>query len=255
MKARILLLDVETSPHLGYVWGLFDQNVGLNQVHQEGYIMSFCAKWLGEKKITYVDTQKNSEEALIAKIVGMYDEADIVVGHNSNKFDNKWIMGRALLMGMAPPAPYRTVDTLQICRQNFKLTSNKLEYVADALGCSGKLKHKNFPGFLLWSECLKGNKKAWKEMKEYNIQDVISLEEVYLKLRSWNKNHPNVALYEEGSELHCGVCSSTNIQMRGTAVTAMQTYRRFQCQDCGKWGRVRKNSTDSDAKTRMGQNI
>ncbi len=29
---KILVLDIETAPIVAHVWGLFDQNIGLNQI-------------------------------------------------------------------------------------------------------------------------------------------------------------------------------------------------------------------------------
>ena len=32
---KILIVDIETAPIVAQVWGLFDQNVGLNQIAQD----------------------------------------------------------------------------------------------------------------------------------------------------------------------------------------------------------------------------
>ena len=45
--ARVVLLDIETSPNLGYVWGLWDQNV--IEFENEWNILCFAWKVLGEK--------------------------------------------------------------------------------------------------------------------------------------------------------------------------------------------------------------
>ena len=45
------------------------------------------------------------------------------------------------------------------------------------------------------SECLKGNQEAWAEMREYNIDDVLSLEELYNLLSSWDNKLPNFDVY------------------------------------------------------------
>jgi len=47
-----------------------------------------------------------------------------------------------------------------------------------------KVKHS---GFELWIKCMAGDAKAWKEMKEYQIQDVNLLIDLYEKLRPWIK--------------------------------------------------------------------
>jgi hypothetical protein len=56
---RVLTLDIETAPLESYTWGIWDQNIGLNQIKSEWTILSFSAKWLGEKKVIYGDTGGN----------------------------------------------------------------------------------------------------------------------------------------------------------------------------------------------------
>ena len=101
--------------------------------------------------------------------------------------------------------------------------------------------HKKYPGHTLWTECLKGNDEAWEEMKEYNIIDVTALEELYIKMRPWIPNHPNMGVYLEGEESTCSKCGSGNLQKRGFTVSNLGKYQRYQCQDCGGWGKFRKN--------------
>jgi hypothetical protein len=48
---RILFLDIETAPLQSYHWGLWDQNIGLEQIGTEWSILSFSAKWLGERRV------------------------------------------------------------------------------------------------------------------------------------------------------------------------------------------------------------
>ncbi len=123
---------------------------------------------------------------------------------------------------------------------------NSLPYLAEYLGVEEKEGHKEFPGFELWSECIKGNPAAWREMKKYNIQDVTTLEQVYLKLRPWIRNHPNVGVFEEKARPVCPKCGSEHIQFRGYTVTNVGKYRKFQCNDCGGWARTRFTEYDKE---------
>jgi len=50
---RILVLDIETSPNLAWVWGMWDQNVGINQLVESQTVLCFAARWLGEKKVHF----------------------------------------------------------------------------------------------------------------------------------------------------------------------------------------------------------
>ena len=48
---KILCFDIETLPLESYTWGLFDQNVGLNQIKTDWAALSIAAKWLGEDEV------------------------------------------------------------------------------------------------------------------------------------------------------------------------------------------------------------
>lgn len=233
---KILFLDIETAPILGYVWGLFDQNVGLNQIHTDWHILSWAAKWQGEDKMMYMD-QRNArdlenEKVILEGIWKLLDEADIVVGHNSKRFDVKKLNARFLIHKMQPPSPFRQIDTLTIAKKYFAMTSNKLEYLADKLGCKlKKMKTKKFPGFELWKECLAKNKEAFKEMELYNKRDVDVLEEVYDRLIPWD-NSINFAVYNGGQ--HVCTCGSTDLRNKGVTVTNSGIFQRYKCKKCGK---------------------
>lgn len=203
--------------------------------------MSFAAKWLGEDGIFYEDNRKDNDKRIVERICYLLNEADMVVAHNGDNFDLKQIRARAVVHGISPPSPVKIIDTLKIAKNEFGFASNSLEYLTTILGCKIKKGgHKKFPGFELWLECLKGNKEAWEEMKEYNIDDILALEELYEKLRPWDTRHPNLAVYAENKEdIVCPKCGESHIQWRGYAYTNVGKYARYQCQACGGWGRGR----------------
>lgn len=239
--SKTLILDIETAPHLAYVWRFFKENVSAKQVKENSYLMSAAWKWLDSPEIFYEENRKNNDRKLVEKICAVIDEADFVVAHNGAKFDLPKIKGQALLHGIKPPSPVKIIDTCLIARKEFAFPSNSLEYLSDVLEL--KLKkggHKKFPGFVLWKECLQGNNEAWEEMREYNILDILVLEELYLKLRPWAISHPNVAVYEENTtEVLCPKCGSSHNQKRGYAYTTTGKYHRYQCGGCGGWHRSR----------------
>lgn len=53
---------------------------------------------------------------------------------------------------------------------------------------------------------------AFEEMLEYNVQDVVVLEQLYLRLRHWSKTHPNIALLEPTGVARCVCCGSTDLK-------------------------------------------
>lgn len=243
LNPRILVIDIETSPLITYTWGIVDQNIGLNQIVEDWHLLSFSAKFVGEKKIYYKD-QRNAKDItndkpLLEEIKTLLDQSDVVVGQNSDNFDLKRINSRMIIHDMKPPSSYKKIDTLKIARKHFAMTSNKLEYLSGKLCVKKKSQHKKFSGFELWKECMKGNKAAWKEMEHYNKQDVLSTEELYLRLRPWD-NSLNVNLYTNNNDTICS-CGSKKFNKNGYAYTSMGKFQRFYCANCGAEIRSRDN--------------
>jgi len=242
-KPRIAILDIETSPIESYTWGLWDQNVGVSQIKTEWSVISFAAKWLDEKKVYYSDTagrgskKIRDDKALLGEIWKILDAADIVVAQNGNSFDVKKINARLLMHGYGPYSPIRIVDTLTVAKRHFAFTSNKLEWLAKWLTDTKKDEHKEFPGFELWVQCMADNPKAWREMRKYNINDVIATEKLYKKLRPWITNHPNVPAYSISEAISCPKCGSSNLVKSKNRITQQGSYVQYQCKDCGGYAR------------------
>lgn len=242
-----MILDIETAPNIAYVWRFFKENIGAKQVVENGYILSYAAKWYNENGIFYEDKSNQDEKTMLLKLHKLLDEADIVVAHNGNSFDLPHIQGRFVAHGIQPPAPYKQVDTRLIAKKEFNFPSNSLEYLSNTLGLKNKKDgHKKFPGFELWLGVLRNDPEAWKEMREYNIIDILALEELYTRFLPFIRNHPNVGVFGDSSEPVCPKCGSNHIQYRGYAHTTVGKFRRFQCGDCGGWGRTRYNVKTKD---------
>lgn len=237
MAAKILIFDIETAPDLADVWGYWNNNVGLNQVRRDGWIMSFSAKWLGSNEVIYVENRTQNDKNLVKRLLKLIDEADIVVAHNGKSFDMGWFRGKAAIHGLQPPSPVKIIDTLIESRRLFQFPSNKLEYLLRRFKCTPKRSHKKFPGHELWVQCMLGNDEAWAEMEEYNCIDVIGLEELYLKIRPWITTHPNLNLYNDDEGHACPKCESTNLKKDGTVKLVAGVYQAYKCRDCGGWSR------------------
>ena len=229
---KVLFLDLETSPNLAYVWGLWDQNVAINQIVDSTEVLCFGARWLGEKKVHFKSVHHHGKKEMLDALHELMEEADVLVGWNSQAFDSKHIKREFLENGYLPPSPYKELDLMRVVRSQFKFPSNKLDYVAQTLGVGAKVKHS---GFDLWIRCMAGENKAWKEMKEYQIQDVNLLLDLYDILLPWIKNGPHAGLHSDIDG--CPNCASTNLERRGVTRTVSATYQRYQCRDCGKWMR------------------
>lgn len=241
---KVLVIDIETAPLVAYTWGLFDQDVGLNQIQKDWHVLSVAAKWFKKPGMFYADQRhradKSDDRALVQKAWELLDEADILITQNGKSFDAKKLNARFVYHGFKPPSPYRHIDTLRIAKKHFAFTSNKLAYLSDKL-CTKykKLTDHKFQGFDLWKECLAGNMSAWREMERYNKHDVLSLEELATKLMAWDSSL-NFSVYREDETPQCS-CGDTRLHARGFAYTMTGKFQRYQCQTCGRWTRGAKN--------------
>ena len=228
---RKLVIDIETAPNLAYVWGLWNQNVGLNQIEKTGSVICFAAKWHGSKKVMFYSDYHDGHDNMVGAAHALMSSADAVIHYNGKAFDVKHLQREFLLADLGPAAPHTDIDLLQVVRRKFKFPSNKLTHVSEALGLGGKVQH---TGFDLWRDCMMGDDKAWKLMKKYNVQDVRLTEDLYDRLLPWIDNHPNMALASNRPDA-CPKCGGTNIASNGLRSTKTMTYRRFICHGCRSW--------------------
>jgi DNA polymerase elongation subunit (family B) len=261
-----LVIDIETSAHLLSTWGLFNQNIGINQIEDPTRMLSFAAKWVDNPRVAFYSEFHHGRDVMVEAAFDLVSQADAVIHYNGKGFDMKHLnrefvehdvreqaelerlaveegLGRTTRF-LGRPAPYHHIDMLTVVRSNFKLASNKLDYVAgpNFLNIGNKVKH---PGFDLWRACMEGNQKAWALMRKYNKGDVVLTEEVYRRLLPWIDGHPNMQLYT-GEQGVCHQCGSDQIQKRGTRKTLLGEYQQVWCKACGSWGRNAKSLFRAD---------
>ena len=243
--AKVLIFDVETAPLKTYVWGLWDQNVQTNHIISDWFMLTWSAKWLFSSDVmsdglTSAEALVQDDRRVTASIWKLLDEADIIIAHNAIKFDVKKLNTRFLLNELNPPMPYQVIDTLLHLRNKFSLSSNKLDYACQMLGLEGKM---DTGGFELWDGCIKGDKNSLAKMEEYNRKDVVILEDLYLRIRSWIRPHPNMGLFIEDDVAVCPSCASKKITFGGTPYrTSASAFESFRCDDCGSVGRSKKSN-------------
>jgi len=233
---RILLLDIETSPNVAHVWGIWQQNVGLSQLLESSYTLCYSAKWLGEKDVYFDSTYRNTSKEMLFNIHEMLDQADAVVHYNGTKFDIPTLNKEFIVHKMKPPSPYKQIDLLRTVRSQFRFPSNKLDYVAQRLGLGQKKDHE---GHILWVKCMNNDPKAWKIMEEYNVQDVMLLEKLYYRLLPWIKSPINQAI--TSNRMSCPTCGKPALLSRGLTYTTTGTYQRYSCKACGSWSKDRQS--------------
>lgn len=241
--AKVLLFDLETSHIIARCWSRFPDHINDDDIIKDWMVLCWSAKWLFEDKMLHAsctpkEVKEGNDKRIVQSLWRLMDEADIVIGHNLAKFDNKKIKTRFLKWGLMKPSPYRQIDTLKEARKEFSVTSNRLDYLGKKfLGIGGKEETEKG----LWNKVEDGDKEAMSRMVSYCDRDVELLEDVYLHLRPYISSHPNMGLYI-GEDVHsCPTCGSDDIEWGGSDyATNTQLYSSFRCNHCGSLGRTRK---------------
>lgn len=236
---RRLLVDIENSPNLCLVYDIHKPFISIEQIIEPSRILCWGAKWYGEPKVHF-KAEYHGRDVMLNELWDLLDQADAVIHYYGKSFDVPKINGEFWMTGRTPPSPYQQIDLYETVRK-MGLPSNKLDY---ALRVRGLPRKASSGGMANWKAVMAGDAKAWAKAKSYNIQDVKAMEPLYEDLLPWISGHPSFAL-ETGRHV-CTRCGSPAIQRRGTYVTAVSVYQRWQCQECGGWSRTTKrdNSTN-----------
>lgn len=246
---KVLFIDIETFPALYHAYQPRTEFLRKDQMVLDVAMRSWAAKWLGDDNLLYRDTRGQKDPRNAAKILPelwkLMDEADVIIGQNSNKFDIPKIQGWFMLYKTKdrhPPSPFKKVDTKNICKKHFGLTYNSLEHMCEFFGVKHrKLKHERFPGLELPRQCEAGNLAAWKENEEYNKNDVLCLEDVWTAIRAWdNSLNQNLFTASKVSTCHVPGCGGQYVK-NGHYYPTTGKYQRYACMECGHPARGRDN--------------
>lgn len=242
--ARLLVLDTETLPMSANTWGLWDQNIGLNQISNDWSICAVAGKLVGQKESAYLDTRDKKtardDEDIIRAVCSWIHNADVLIGHNLQKFDIRKLRARAIQMGLPPFKEPKIIDTMKMAKSVAAFTSNKLEYLSKTLTKVAKSSHASYPGFELWAGVMRGEREAWDEMQRYNIRDIQATEALYLALRPWAKGLPNLAHYYSDNTMRCPRCGSSKIVEDGMHYGPVGEYQQYRCNGCGGLSHARQ---------------
>lgn len=251
------VIDLEVLPMEVYTYGLFDQNMGVNQIIEHASLASFAIQKLGQEIEYYeVNWRRNprDDKALTKKLHEKMSSCDIIIGQNIDAFDTRVANERFLEHDLGPAKPVHSLDTLKMSRRHFKLPSHSLEYKSKRFCENKKLTNRKFHGILLQIECLKKNPEAWAEMQEYNKIDVLATAEFAKKIAPWYEK--NLNSMKPGTLFQCSniLCGSTNIIHRGWKPLRSGTYKQYTCLDCGKWfheGGAKNNALSPNKKASL----
>lgn len=216
------------------------ESTGLNATF--GTILCIGYKFLGDSEVhvpTILGGRRRQDmlddQKLVARFAKIYNHCDYSVGHYSSRFDLPMIRTKLLKYGLPPLPPKPHIDTWWIARRELKLHSNRLAVLQDFLGVSHSktpLKPDD------WIQAAHGNRAALDYIVDHCRQDVLVLEEVFLKLRPLAKEEPNRCLFVDDENADsCPSCGSVHLTRQGFKVSKTRRYQQWQCQNCGKWMR------------------
>lgn len=171
---------------------------------------------------------------MLVKFLKIVDQADECVAHNGDGYDIKWIRTRCAYHGLFCPDKINSYDTLKKARKQFRLNSNKLDYIAKFFGVGEKM---DTGGFDLWVDVMKKNPIAMKTMVEYCKKDVIILEKVFKKIYEYSEVNTHTGVAFGDYRWTCPKCGSQKIRGNGVYTTKSGTTRqRMRCKTCnGGW--------------------
>ena len=248
---KILLFDVETSFYHFVGWGTYKQFIQHYQITEHQYIISWAAKWLYDDNVqsdvvTPKESKNRDDNRILQSIWKLLDEADIVIGHNGERFDLRKLRWRFVSKDMQPPSPFRVIDTLKIARREFFAPSYKQDFLTKYF----KLENKLSTEFQLWIDCEAGIPERLEEMVEYNRHDVMGLEQVYLKLRPYIHNHPNLSVLMDKDV--CPSCGADDIvETNSEYITSANKFPVYRCSSCKTpYIRHKKNSNQDGTNIR-----
>lgn len=245
---KILFLDIETAPMVVYAFQLKTDYITPDKIITPTFMLSWAAKWYGKDKImsgvlSPIQVIAHDDIEICKSVHKLLDDADIVVAYNGKRFDFRKLNYRFIVNNLNPPTTYRVVDPITTLRSRFGFDSNRLDFINTMLGISCKTE----TNFQLWADCVCGNAQALKKMVEYNKNDVVILEQNYLKLLPWISNHPQVATYTNDTETVCKRCSSVNlIRTDKFNFSNLGKYRIYMCSDCKTENTSRINELSKD---------
>lgn len=238
---KILVYDIEiahiydaryqTRMYSGFV----DRNVLMSA--DISIITHFGFKWKDDKRAyckslhEFPEFKDNphDDSPLIKYASDLLQEAEHLVAHYGDKFDRRY-MNTKLIHENLPPIPplIKQTDTCSIAKRHLKMSSNRLDNLANYLDVPMKRK-KNWPDD--WLKMTLGEVEAFKRVKHYCIGDIVTLDHVHNKLQSFDSKQPSISL--ESGERCCPQCGGLQLVVHSYRYTKSRgKIQRFICKKC-----------------------
>jgi DNA polymerase elongation subunit (family B) len=234
-EPKVLFFDIETTPIKVWTFRLGEQYVSHEQIVEGEKIDIICITYCWDKGPAHVldwDYNKQNSKKMIAEFDKIVNEADVIIGQNSDKFDVKHINTQRLLHGLPPFPDWADCsdDTLKQFKRHFNFPSTRLDYVSKLFGLGGKVKME-LQDWIDIKEKTKAGKKKFEKMLKYGKKDVLDTRAVYQKIKPYIKPKFNMASHYE--DIRCTNCGSTDIHKNGTRLKGTVKKQRFYCNGHG----------------------
>lgn len=171
-----LYIDIE----VGYASvSVFDlrvkgEYIPASHIEKPRYIICWSAGWVGENGkiisacVTPKDAINYDDSKILPPLLKLMEQADIISGQNVVRYDIKEINARLVYSGLSPVFGYKTMDTLQMLRKDYRFMSNSLDFIAPIFG----FRPKNGMSDKDWLAIRGGDERTLKKMVRYNRGDV-----------------------------------------------------------------------------------
>ena len=232
-KPKTLIYDIETSPCLGWFWRTGKTTIGAHQIRRPGKIICISYRFTHwpEGKVKHLKWTKNqSDKTMVVRFAKIAEKADIIVGHNGDSFDKKWLNTRLAYHQYPTIRHMLTEDTLKQARKEFNLPSFKLDFLCKYFHIEGKLTTRTG----LWERVVFENcQESLAEMVAYCDQDVLILDKLYARLYPYVQHKINLSIFNDKIDM-CPHCGDATLMKHGFRYTKAGKKQRAICKSCGR---------------------
>lgn len=239
---KILFWDIETTLLQAWLFHLGDQTVRHTQLvegrSRYGIIcLSYC--W-NRGPIHTLDWgyHLQSSEFILSKFDKLLEEADIVIGKNSDRFDIKHLNAQRMFYDRPgrPSFSKYTDDLEKQLRKYFALPSYSLDYISKELGLGGKDKMEFNDWVNIMVKDAKQGEKSYNKMLRYNRKDVKDTRDIWYYCEKHFDTKFNYGKFinaqndkDQIEKLLCKHCGHGNLVKNGIKYRNTTIYQRFYC--------------------------
>ena len=272
-ETKVLFYDIETAPLKAWIFRPGEQRISpksLDKAHDNYHIISIQYCWNDGKPGKYLSWGLGHEvetEEMIKRFDAIVKSADLVIGKNNKRFDDKHVNAQRMLSQLPVEAPWldATDDLERQFRKHFYMASQSLDYISGQLGLGGKVKMElqDWIDIVDWKklkqlESVVGNKlikdvsiiefnrsycevnragkNAFEKMMKYGVKDVEDTRAVWAYAESYIKPKFNQAKFKSLGLACVNIgCGSQDLIKNGTRMSGTVLYQNFFCKKCNRY--------------------